>query len=256
MHGYKSQLHSNRVLVFFTESKFMRVYAYLIVERKGRAEDLEVLSNHEKLIADYAASNSMLIAEWVREREISRLRDLERKPEFNKLIEKLEPGDSIIFPSFGTFTSSPKDALQDSTELIERSIHLHFVDLGGDVYKDHQNLLFKVFETFAKEPVPIKRLRPRTVRRVEDGEEYRGGVLPYGYKLDKKQNQLIEEKWRKDVIRMIAESVIEDLALRPACDKIKNELKVPISIFTIQRLRESEEVQQLVDSIKKSNKKN
>jgi DNA invertase Pin-like site-specific DNA recombinase len=185
----------------------MRVYAYLIVQKKGRIEDLDRLANEEKLISDYAANNSMLIAEWVRERDASRLRDMERRPALNRLLDQLHPGDVVIFPTFGTFATSPRDALEDSRELIDLGINLHFVDLGGEIFKQNKEVFFKIFETFANEPVPIKRLRSPKVRKIEEGEEYKGGVLPFGYRVDKKEYKLVDEKWRKE-----AQQKIKDIA--------------------------------------------
>jgi DNA invertase Pin-like site-specific DNA recombinase len=228
----------------------MRVYAYLIVQKKGRTEDLDSLATEEKVISDYAANNSMLIAEWVRERDASRLRDMERRPALNRLLDQLHPGDAVIFPSFGTFATSPRDALEDSRELIDLGINLHFVDLGGEIFKQNKEVLFKIFETFANEPVPIKRLRSPKVRKIEEGEEYKGGVLPFGYRVDKKENKLVEEKWRKDAIKMIAEATVDGLAIRPTCDRLNAELKVKISTFTVQRLRVSDEVKAVIANLK------
>jgi len=226
----------------------MGTYAYIIVSKKGRRDDLEKLQSDEQAIADYAAKNSLLINEWVRERNLNRTGSMLSRESAKILRGKLRAGDTLLFPSFGDFASTPDEALRDAKILSEIGIHLHFVDLGGEIFNEHQKILFPIFETFVREGDRRRAIRASSTRmkRSKQGG-YKGGVPPYGFRYDKELGKLTEEPWRKKVLQLIATSIGEGMTIRAISTKVKKELKRPISIFTIQRLKETDEVKKMIE---------
>lgn len=228
----------------------MKIYSYLVVNRKGRSEDLESLQEQERKIGQYAATHSMLISEWFRERNVARYQPFDKREVGAELFKKIKSGDTILFSTFGSFVASPSEALKLIPPLLEKKISLHFLDIGGNVFKEHGQLLIKIFEAFRKESLSIRALRGQSTRK--DGEQggYKGGVPPYGHYYDKKSGKLIEHPWRKDVILHIAQCMDEGLAIRPTCQRIKEATGQSISAFTVQRLQSSEDVQKALKAVK------
>ena len=228
----------------------MKIYSYLVVSKKGRGDDTESLEEQEKKIAQYAAAHSMLISEWFRERNISRYQPFDKRAVGSELFKKLKSGDTVLFPTFGSFVTSPSEALKLIPPLLERKISMHFLDLGGNVLKENSQLVIKVCEAFRKEALSIRALRGHSTRKEDDGEGYKGGVPPYGFFYDKGAGKLIEHSWRKGVILLIATCMDEGVAIRPTCERIKKETGHSISAFTVQRLQSSQEVQNALKAVK------
>lgn len=228
----------------------MKIYSYLVVGKKGRTDDLESLQEQERKIGQYAATHSMLIAEWFRERNVARYQPFDKRDVGAELFKKIKPGDTILFSTFGSFVASPSEALKLIPLLLEKKINLHFLDLGGNVLKEHGELLIKIFEAFRKESLSVRALRGQSTRNDGDRKGYKGGVPPYGYYYDKKSGKLVEYTWRKDVIFHIAQCMDEGLAIRPTCQRIKEMTGQSISAFTVQRLQSSEDVQKALKAVK------
>ena len=228
----------------------MSIYSYLVVNKRGRVDDLESLEEQERKVAQYAAAHSMLIAEWFRERNISRYQPFDKRSVGAELFKKLRSGDTVLFSTFGSFVTSPAEALKLVPPLIDKKISLHFLDLGGDVFKEHCQLLIKIFEAFRKEALSVRALRGQSTRKDGDPSGYKGGVPPYGFFYDKKTGKLTEHPWRKNVILSIAKCIDEGLAIRPICQRVKEETGQSISAFTVQRLQASEEIQKALKIVK------
>ena len=162
----------------------MTVYGYTRVSTGRQAADGESLEVQERQIEGYALQHGWEVARVYTERAVSGAKPLHERPQGAKLLEVLSPGDVVITPKLDRMFRSALDALDVLKGLQARQIHLHMIDLGGDVTGDgHAKLVFTILSAVAEAE------RDRTRERITDIKadqkrrgRYLGGAVPFGYR--------------------------------------------------------------------------
>ena len=165
----------------------MTVYGYTRVSTGRQAADGESLEVQERQIEGYAMQHDWEVARVFVERGVSGAKPLHERPQGAKLLEALSPGDVVITPKLDRMFRSALDALDVLKGLQARQVHLHMIDLGGDVTGDgHAKLVFTILSAVAEAE------RDRTRERIADVKadqkrrgRYLGGAVPFGYKVAK-----------------------------------------------------------------------
>lgn len=238
----------------------MSVFAYLLVRKIGREEDIQQLSAEESMIGQYANKNGFAISEWYRERGSQVHTPLSDRPEWQRLFKNLsqQPKQhTVIFASFSSFGTVPIEVLTMLRLCKEKNIKLHFVDLGGDILKDHEQVVMGLCEVFTKGANSKKlyfqeKSNSKNANQKKREGAYLGGTVPFGYKHE--NGQLIEEPYRKGIVDFIVQCHVDDgESIRKIQERLHKEKDRSISTFVIQRLLKTPELLELIAKRKESN---
>src|SRR5215217_127358 len=108
---------------------------------------------------------------------------LAERPEGQRLLAVVKPGDVIVTPKLDRMFRSASDALGTLEELKDQGIGLHMIDLGGDVCGNGiSKLVFTILSAVAENERERIRERIRDVKRHLAAQGiYTGGKRQFGY---------------------------------------------------------------------------
>lgn len=165
----------------------MAVYGYARVSTITQAREGESLETQRRQIQSYAVSKGLeLINENVFiEAGVSGGIEFEKRPEGSKLNQLVQAGDLVIFPKLDRAFRNTRNALNVLHEMKERSVHIHFIDLGGDVTGNGIGaIIFTIlsaFATFEKERIAT---RIREVKQIKKSQgKFLGGKAGFGFEI-------------------------------------------------------------------------
>ncbi|WP_340673169.1 recombinase family protein [Brevibacillus agri] len=72
------------------------------------------------------------------------------RPEFQRLLAELKPGDSLIVTKLDRFARSTLEAIQTIRELFERGVKIHVLNIGVVENTPSGRLIFNVLSAFAE----------------------------------------------------------------------------------------------------------
>src|SRR5260221_14731401 len=141
------------------------------------------------------------VAEFFVEAGVSGSVPLADRPEGQRMLTTLQPGDTVITAKLDRAFRSAADALGTLEHLKEDRIGLHMIDLGGDVTGNGiSKLVFTILSAVAENE------RDRIRERVRDAKRHRaslrlynGGKRPFGYDIDKRR--LVPNANEQDALR-------------------------------------------------------
>lgn len=185
----------------------MAVYGYARVSTLTQAKEGESLEAQKRQILSYAISKGLDLNESdiFIEAGISGGVEFASRPEGSKLNELVQAGDLIIFPKLDRAFRNTRNALNVLHEMKERAVHVHFIDLGGDVTGNGIGaIIFTIlsaFATFEKERIAT---RIREVKQIKKSQgKFTGGKAGFGYevidgvKAPKKDEQKVISEMRR-----------------------------------------------------------
>lgn len=165
----------------------MAVYGYVRVSTLSQAREGESLEAQSRQIQAYAVSKGLHLSEadiFV-EAGVSGGMEFQERPEGGKLYRLVQTGDLIIFPKLDRAFRNTRNALNVLHELKERGVHIHFIDLGGDVTGNGVGAIvftiLSAFATFEKERIAT---RIREVKQIKKAQgKFTGGRRAFGYEV-------------------------------------------------------------------------
>jgi putative DNA-invertase from lambdoid prophage Rac len=149
------------------------------------------------------------------ERGVSGAKPLSDRAEGARLLNMLNPGDTVITSKLDRMFRSALDALEVLGQLKRRGVSLHMIDLGGDVTGNGiSRLVFTILSAVAEAERDRIRERIRDVKLDQRRRNrYLGGIVPFGWRISK-DGQLIEDTAQQDAIKRIVELRREGMSLR------------------------------------------
>jgi putative DNA-invertase from lambdoid prophage Rac len=165
----------------------MAIYGYTRVSTLTQAREGESLETQKRQIVSYAISKGFELPEeniFV-EAGVSGGVEFGSRPIGAKLNELVQSGDLIIFPKLDRAFRNTRNALNVLHEMKERAVHVHFIDLGGDVTGNGIGaIIFTIlsaFATFEKERIAT---RIREVKQIKKAQgKFTGGKAGFGYEV-------------------------------------------------------------------------
>ena len=162
----------------------MATYGYVRVSTGQQAENGESLSVQKRQIEGYAMQQGWTLESVFVEKGVSGFKPLQDRPQGSKLLKAVDAGDVIVTPKLDRMFRSALNALDVLKQLQAREVHLHMIDLGGDVTGDgHAKLVFTILSAVAEAE------RDRIKERISDVKadqkargRYLGGTVPFGYR--------------------------------------------------------------------------
>jgi len=163
----------------------MAVYGYVRVSTLTQAREGESLEAQRRQVMAYAASKGLeLLESGVHvEAGISGGVEFQERPEGRRLTERLQPGDMIIFPKLDRAFRNTRNALNVLHEMKGRGVHVHFIDLGGDVTGNGIGaIVFTILSAFATFERDRIATRIREVKQLKKSQgKFTGGKRAFGY---------------------------------------------------------------------------
>jgi DNA invertase Pin-like site-specific DNA recombinase len=161
----------------------MAVYGYTRVSTGRQAEEGESLGAQQRRIEGYAMSQGLTMGTMFVEKGVSGSVPLRDRPQGQKLLAVLEPGDVVITPKLDRMFRSALDALGVLADLKTAGVSLHMIDLGGDVTSNGiSKLVFTILSAVAE--AERDRIRER-ISEVKADQRRRGrflgGSVPFGF---------------------------------------------------------------------------
>jgi DNA invertase Pin-like site-specific DNA recombinase len=163
----------------------MPVFGYVRVSTLTQAREGESLEAQRRQVISYAASKGFELPDecvFV-EAGISGSTEFQDRPEGRKLFELVQTGDMVIFPKLDRAFRNTRNALNVLHELKGKGVHVHFIDLGGDVTGNGVGAIvftiLSAFATFERERIAA---RIREVKQLKKAQgKFTGGRRAFGY---------------------------------------------------------------------------
>jgi putative DNA-invertase from lambdoid prophage Rac len=164
----------------------MKVYGYCRVSTAEQANSGLSLETQQQQITGYAMMKNWQVAEFFIEAGVSGSVPLADRPEGQRLLASLEPGDVVVTAKLDRAFRSAADALGTLEQLKEDRVGLHMIDLGGDVTGNGiSKLVFTILSAVAENERDRIRERVRDVKRHRASQRlFNGGKRPFGYDIE------------------------------------------------------------------------
>jgi putative DNA-invertase from lambdoid prophage Rac len=151
-------------------------------------------------------------------------RRLQERPEGKRLLEVVQPGDTVLTTKLDRMFRSALDALEVLGQLKRQSVSLHMIDLGGDVTTDGiAKLVFTILSAVAEAERDRTRERIADVKRDQRARgRYLGGSVPFGWRKGR-DGALVAEPSEQGAIRRMVRLRQKGQSLRDISGAMKNE---------------------------------
>jgi putative DNA-invertase from lambdoid prophage Rac len=160
-----------------------RVFGYVRVSTAEQANAGLSLETQQQQITGYCMIKGWSVAEFFVEAGVSGSVALADRPEGQRLLTTLQPGDTVITAKLDRAFRSAADALGTLEQLKEDKIGLHMIDLGGDVTGNGiSKLVFTILSAVAENERDRIRERVREAKRHRVAQRlFNGGKRPFGF---------------------------------------------------------------------------
>ncbi len=214
----------------------MATYAYTRVSTGRQAETGESLEVQRRRLEGYAQQQDMELARLYVERGVSGAKPLAERPEGQRMLKALRPGDVVVSMKLDRVFRSALDALQTCDAFRRRRVSLHLLDLGGDVTGDGiAGLFMKIAAAFAEFERDRVAERVRDVKRDQLARgRYLGGKVPFGHRVV--DGDLVEVPEEQAVIGTVLELRAGGLALRKVAAEVEARHGVRLAPMTVRRI--------------------
>ena len=164
----------------------MKVYGYCRVSTAEQANGGLSLDQQKQQITGYSMMKGWQVAEFFVEAGVSGSVPLADRPEGQRLLAVLQPGDVVVAAKLDRAFRSAADALETLEELKKDKIGLHLIDLGGDVCGNGiSKLVFTILSAVAEQERDRLRERIRDAKRHRASQSlFNGGKRPFGFDVE------------------------------------------------------------------------
>lgn len=182
-----------------------KTFAYLRVSTARQAEEGESLGAQERVCAGYCQMHGLTIDTTLVERGVSGSIPLASRAEGSRLLTSIQAGDHIVAAKLDRLFRSANDALVTLEQFKSQGVHLHLLDLGGDVVGNGvAKLVFTVLAAVAEAERDRIRERIADVKADQKGRSrYLGGRRPFGFAVDVTGALIPIEEEQAAIARMI-----------------------------------------------------
>ena len=161
-----------------------RTFGYARVSTTQQVETGHSLADQHHRINGYCQANGLPApTEIFVDAATSGTTSLEKREAGAKLLAAVSKGDSIIVTKGDRLFRSAKNALNISEELRDKGVHLHLMDMGGEVLSSSiSRVIFGVMMMFATLEADRIGERTRSVKEhLRNQGRWVGGLVPFGY---------------------------------------------------------------------------
>jgi hypothetical protein len=124
-----------------TKGDFTMIYGYARVSTKGQAKDGNSLEAQEKALRESGANEIYVDAFTGTKTD---------RPEFDKLMDKIQKGDTLIVTKLDRFARSMTQGSELVSDLVEKGIKVYILNIGVMDNTPSSKLIRNVFFAFAE----------------------------------------------------------------------------------------------------------
>jgi DNA invertase Pin-like site-specific DNA recombinase len=163
------------------------VFGYCRVSTDRQADGGIGLEEQQRKIAARCLENDWQLAEVFVDAGVSGSTPIGKRPEGDRLLRNLRPGDIVIAAKMDRCFRSALDALQTIADFRRRKISFWLLDLGGDVSGNGiAELMMTILAAIAQFERGLISERIKDAKRVlRRGNRHQGGARQFGYQLGK-----------------------------------------------------------------------
>jgi putative DNA-invertase from lambdoid prophage Rac len=200
----------------------MAVYSYTRVSTDRQANEGESIDVQERTVAGYAMMHGLAVDRTFSERGVSGSKPLAERLEGAAMLAALQSGDVVITPKLDRMFRSASDALANLDRLKKMGVHLHMIDLGGDVTGNGiAKMVFTILSAVAENERDRIRERISVVKADQKARNrYLGGTVPFGWRMQD-DGSLIEVPAQQAAIRRMIELRSTGLSLRAIAQEMQ-----------------------------------
>ena len=215
----------------------MKVLGYVRVSTPEQANNGDSLDTQRQQITGYAMMKGWQVAELFVDGGVSGSVPLADRPQGQRLLEAVKPGDVIVTARLDRAFRSASDALTTLEEFKDQGVALHMIDLGGDVCGNGiSKLVFTILSAVAENERDRIRERIRDVKRhLAARGIFGGGKRPFGF--DVVDGRLIPNAREQVALARMVELRKQKESLRQISRTIAEEFELPqLPAVTIKRI--------------------
>jgi DNA invertase Pin-like site-specific DNA recombinase len=214
----------------------MVAYGYCRVSTYHQVTDGDSLNVQQRQIEGYAKMHALDLRNIFVEEGVTGAMPAYDRPVAKTMLYNLRRGDHIIVAKLDRLFRSTQDALFVMEQMKHLGVHLHMMDLGGDVTANGLSKLFMTivaaFAETERDRIVDRVLVTKAAHRAQG--RYLGGTPPFGYVLIN-GHTLREQPWRKAMIEHMVRRMREGLGYRRIAAEVR-QMGHPCGFITVQRI--------------------
>jgi putative DNA-invertase from lambdoid prophage Rac len=214
-----------------------RVFGYCRVSTDGQAQEGHSLGDQESRIRGYAQSHGLKVDEMFVEAGVSAGKRLTLRPKGAQLLAALRSGDHVIATKLDRMFRSAQDALNVAADLRDKGVHLHLLDIGGEVTGNGvAKLVFTILSAIAEMERERIGERVRSVKQhLRAGGYFTGGKLARGYHVTTDGKLVEDDRWQ-ECLKAMKQMRKEGLPYRAISDQIAADFTIRLDYSTVFRI--------------------
>jgi DNA invertase Pin-like site-specific DNA recombinase len=214
-----------------------RCFGYARVSTERQSNEGHSLADQESRIRGYTQSVGLKLDGVFVEAGVSGGKRFSARPKGAELLTVLRPGDHVISTKLDRCFRSACDALNVAEDFRNRGIHLHLLDIGGDVTGNGvAKLVFNILAAVAEME------RGRISERVRSVKQHRrqagyftGGHVARGYNVTHDGKLVADDRW-KQVLNAMKQMRGEGLTYRAIATEVSEQFGMTLDHSTIFRV--------------------
>lgn len=184
-------------------------------------------------------------------------KNMTHRPDFTRMRESVQNGDTIITYSMSRLGRDTKDILIFMDEMREKNVNIVCIKDKIDLSSASGKAMCTMMAAFATLERDLAVERSRTVLEDRKNKGYVTGRIPFGYRTEsvvvdgKTQKKLVEDPDEQEVINFISVLIVEDPRIKDA--EITRRLKSEVSAGRLKMRNSKDVYQAAVNRIIKAN---
>lgn len=214
-----------------------RVFGYARVSTEKQTSEGHSLADQENRVRGYAQSVGLSVSEMFIEGGVSGGKRLVLRPKGAQLLASVQRGDHVICTKLDRMFRSAQDALNVAADLRERGVHLHILDIGGEVTgAGAAKLVFSVLAAVAEMERERIGERVRSVKQhLRESGYFTGGIVPAGYSVTADGKLAADEHW-DEAVNAMKQLRAEGQTYRAIAERIAQDFPLTLDHTTVYRL--------------------
>jgi len=214
-----------------------RVLAYCRVSTDQQADSGHSLADQEQRLRGYAQSLGMKLDTVFVEGGVSGAKQFSRRPKGADLLKTLRPGDHVIATKLDRMFRSASDALNVAADFRDKGVHLHLLDIGGEVTgTGAAKLVFGVLAAVAEMERERIGERVRSIKQhLRQSGYFTGGHTACGFVVTQDGKLVPRDNWH-DCLEMMRSLRTDGMPYRTIAIAAKEEFGIKLNFSTVYRI--------------------
>lgn len=214
-----------------------RCLGYARVSTERQSNEGHSLADQEQRIRGYALSVGLTLDGIFVEAGVSGGKRLALRPKGAELLATLRPGDHVVATKLDRCFRSACDALNVAEDFRVKGIHLHLLDIGGDVTGNGvAKLVFNVLAAVAEMERGRISERVRSVKQhLRQSGYFTGGHVARGFNVTEDGKLVADERWQ-ECLNAMKQMRAEGMPYRAIATEVSEQFGLTLDHSTVFRV--------------------